>query len=890
MIEEQEAANRRVYRARLAETANAIDACGRADLMAGHSVILDPLVVADEMEACCDALKRGKATGDQKGYDYEPVKVIGTRRVTMSQIFGLAYVGHVLGHVQPRFPAVGTLVLAGGQTRRVRLAGRYRVVRSVVATLQRWAGEAAPEAPRVILNKHCPCCPFRDCCHRLAEMEGSLSLLDRMTPRLMRKYHEKGISTVHQLSYLFKPRRSRKRGKRPVRHSLELQALAIRTGKTYVEHLPEFSRRPVELFVDIEGVPDQDSFYLVGLLICNGEETRYHAFWADRPEDEARMWESFLAQVAPFFETPIYHYGSYERKAFNTLARRYRMGKELADRLVNVASSVYGKVYFPVRSNGLKVLGRFVGATWSNPEASGLMSLVWRHLWETTGDAQHKATLLEYNREDCEAIRLLLARLAQIKATADSEPTVDFAHHPKQTATEGARTMHQKFERILRDAHEDGQRRSLRVRADGADAKGEPKKKGAPKGHRAFQRIPPSRVGRTIQLAPKRRCPRGHGKLVLDGRAKAERIVVDLVFTRNGCRKTVTQYAGKKGWCPRCNFHFPPPSLAKLCRHQFGHGFQAWTVYQRIILRLPYRIITQVSEHLFGVGFSLGTVVRFLQYQADYYAAAEAAALAAMRKSSFIHVDETRINIQGMDHYVWVFTDAQHVVFRMTESREADIVREMLLEYQGVLVSDFYPGYDGVPARQQKCLVHLIRDINDDLWKAPFDREFEDFALAVRDLLVPILATVARYGLKTRYLRRFGKDVERLYSRHVADKEYASELAVKYQKRFQRYRDSLFTFLREDGVPWNNNMAERAIRQLAVQRKISGTFFKRVAPQYLLLLSIAQTCRFQGKSFLGFLLSKARNVDEFRRSRPVKYSSPVGAERVSVQKRRQERS
>jgi len=51
-------------------------------------------------------------------------------------------------------------------------------------------------------------------------------------------------------------------------------------------------------------------------------------------------------------------------------------------------------------------------------------------------------------------------------------------------------------------------------------------------------------------------------------------------------------------------------------------------------------------------------------------------------------------------------------------------------------------------------------------------------------------------------------------------------------------------------------MAERAIRQLAVQRKISGSFFKRVAPQYLLLLAISQTCRFQGKSFLKFLLSK----------------------------------
>jgi hypothetical protein len=130
--------------------------------------------------------------------------------------------------------------------------------------------------------------------------------------------------------------------------------------------------------------------------------------------------------------------------------------------------------------------------------------------------------------------------------------------------------------------------------------------------------------------------------------------------------------------------------------------------------------------------------------------------------------------------------------------------------------------------------------------------------------------------LKAWHLRKFLKDVERFYDRHIVRREYTSEPVRTFQKRFDRYRDSLFTFLTQDGIPWENNMAERAIRQLAVQRKISGSFFKRSAGHYLLLLAISQTCRFQGKSFLKFLLSKAKDVDEFRRSRPIKYSAPVG--------------
>jgi len=89
-------------------------------------------------------------------------------------------------------------------------------------------------------------------------------------------------------------------------------------------------------------------------------------------------------------------------------------------------------------------------------------------------------------------------------------------------------------------------------------------------------------------------------------------------------------------------------------------------------------------------------------------------------------------------------------------------------------------------------------------------------------------------------------------------------------------------FLTADGIPWENNMAERAIRQLAVQRKISGSFFKRVAPQYLLLLAISQTCRFQGKSFLKFLLSKETDLDSFQRTRPIRYSYAVPRREASL--------
>lgn len=212
---------------------------------------------------------------------------------------------------------------------------------------------------------------------------------------------------------------------------------------------------------------------------------------------------------------------------------------------------------------------------------------------------------------------------------------------------------------------------------------------------------------------------------------------------------------------------------------------------------------------------------------------------------------------------MWVFTNGEHVVYKLNESREAKIVHEFLSGYEGILVSDFYHGYDSVECKQQKCWVHLIRDINDDLWKSPFDIEFEQFILEIRNLIIPIMETVQRYGLKKRHLGKFRKQVEQFYAKVIVDRTYKSNLVTKYQKRFIKHRANLFTFLEKDDIPWHNNTAENTIRYLALQRNISGSFHESGALNYLVLLGIKETCRFQGKSFFKFLLSGETDLDNF---------------------------
>lgn len=156
-----------------------------------------------------------------------------------------------------------------------------------------------------------------------------------------------------------------------------------------------------------------------------------------------------------------------------------------------------------------------------------------------------------------------------------------------------------------------------------------------------------------------------------------------------------------------------------------------------------------------------------------------------------------------------------------------------------------------------------MRDVNDDVYHNPFDEELKQLAHKLVGLLKPIIGTIDRFGLTQRHLNKHKEDVARFF-RLLAIQTYQSERARKYQKRLNKYRNKLFVFLDHDGVPWNNNNAENAIELFASRRRILGTSStEKGLRDYLIFLSIYQTCRRKNLSFLRFLRSGKLDVDAF---------------------------
>jgi hypothetical protein len=91
-----------------------------------------------------------------------------------------------------------------------------------------------------------------------------------MTAKERKKLHDKGIFTVTQLSYTFRPRRrpKRLRDKRE-KYSHSLRALAIRQKKIHLVGSPEVRIEGTPVYLDVEGLPDRDFYYLIGVRLGN---------------------------------------------------------------------------------------------------------------------------------------------------------------------------------------------------------------------------------------------------------------------------------------------------------------------------------------------------------------------------------------------------------------------------------------------------------------------------------------------------------------------------------------------------------------------------------------------------------------------------------------------
>lgn len=837
-----------------------------------YRLLLDCLVQTQDLQSCIHALERAPSAGKTGHKPYIPIRLVPNEKLAEHDKVLLGFDAVVMSAASGKAPLFGKLIYGCKQaTTTVKLAPYVKIARSVIASIA--SQQASQQPPKLTLNKHCAECGFQERCRQSAVASDDLSLLSGIPEKEMRRLNKKGITSVTQLSYTFRPRRRQKRSaSQPDKHSFALKALAIRENKIHIAGRPELRVAGTPVYLDVEGVPGRDFYYLIGFLTPGGTTWERHSLWADDVSDEKEMWKSFLRCMGNIDNPQLIHYGSYETTFLKRMKDRYDTDTTsslltgLIDNSLNALKVIYAKIYFPTYTNGLKDIAKYLGFRWSHYAASGINALMWRLKWESSRDPVLKQKLITYNAEDCRALEQVTNTIAklcdeQTRALQTNDydiVDVDSMKREKLYPIGRNEFVLPDLEQINKAAYWDYQRNRIYLRSSHTvrsavqqDAK---------------RRVKRVHVNTTIELQTRpARCPRCGAKKV-EKHSAHSRIVQDLRFSRSAIKRWIVRYSFQRYLCCTCGTTFNPVGSPST-KNKYGPDLRSYILYQIIELRVPQIIVESSLRQLFGINVGLNGVHRQKTLAGRLYEDTYKGLLKKLVAGQLIHADETKVSVRGQNAYVWVFASHEAVAYVYTDSREGDMVRELLQDFKGVLVSDFYTAYDSIDCPQQKCLIHLIRDLNEDVLKQPFNEELMGLVREFTVLLKPIIDTIDRFGLKTRFLRKHKVHVAR-FNRLLSARTYKTDEAAKYQKRFAKNAPKLFTFLDYDNVPWNNNNAEHAVKPFAKLRHvIGGMSTPKGIREYLILLSICETCKYRGISYLDFLRSGEKDLDQFMTGR-----------------------
>jgi predicted RecB family nuclease len=843
-------------------------------LRRGFAHILNATLEDDHVSIRFDGLRRVAGPSTLGTFHYLPMLFHASERQIPELKALLEVLAEPLAVVQGRRPAWGILV--GGRecrTRRIKLATGSTPAKRTLDELNDM--RASRNLPPLRLNRHCQTCEFRERCHSEAQSRDDLSLLRGIGEKQIDKYNRRGIFTVTQLSCTFRATK-RTFSQAGVGRAFQpaLKALALREKKVYVLGRPALPVSAGRIFFDIEGDNDRSLAYLLGMIVeRDGVEQARHSFWLDDAESEAQLFSQFMEVVSAYPDYTLYSYGSYETAFLRRMSKasgRPSVLAELLTRSHNVLSTIRSHVYVPTYSNGLKDVARLLGFSWTSPDAAGIQSVVWRRRWEAERGADLKQKLVDYNIDDCEALKRVTDFVYTVcdgsrSATGQSCSTDGITPQivrVEEVQAELRRFQWQKpsfaieeFGFVNERAYFDYQQDKVFIRTS-RELDRRHRRQVKQKGRKSL------RASRTIAIAPNRCAACGGKRLTSSPDRRLARLAMDIAITQSGIRRKVTRYTTHWYRCRICRNRFLPEQYLRLEEH--CHALKSWAIYEHITHRASFKGIAARLREYYGLPVTGANISGWQVTLAWRYSQTVEQIRSRLVAGPVIHSDETEVHVKRLGKaYVWVFASLDSVLYVLRPTREAAFLSEFLRGYRGVLVSDFYGGYDSLECEQQRCLVHLMRDFNEDILRSPWDEDLKGLGARFGTLLRTVVSTIDRYGLKSRHLRKHQREVDAFFAALPGD-VYRSELAEAYRKRMLRSRGRLFTFLHHDGVPWNNNNAEHAIKRFAKYRTFAdGSYTEKGLNQYLALLSLSVTCKFRRTSFLRFLLSKETDLDAF---------------------------
>ena len=347
-------------------------------------------------------------------------------------------------------------------------------------------------------------------------------------------------------------------------------------------------------------------------------------------------------------------------------------------------------------------------------------------------------------------------------------------------------------------------------------------------------------------------------------------------------RLWVTEHRVEEKQCPLCSHLTRAPFPASVSAPaQYGTSIQSLATYLVEGQAVPYARASQLLQELLGVQLSAGSIARFVTSCHQQLAEVESSLKAALVKTNVIHQDETGLRVGTMGWWVHVCSTQRltHYAAHPSRGRIALDAIGIAPKFRGTSVHDGYASYQGYCFTQACCNVHHLRELTfvEEELKQLWARKMED-------LLVDMKAEVERakalgqHALDVLVLARFLRRYEELLSEGYRanppppppqKSEHAKRKPGRAKQtparnlldRLSGGKWAVLRFLHDFAVPFDNNQAERDLRMIKVQQKVSGCFrTEQGVAMFCRIRSYLSTLRKQGielfsaleHTFLGY--------------------------------------
>jgi transposase len=279
--------------------------------------------------------------------------------------------------------------------------------------------------------------------------------------------------------------------------------------------------------------------------------------------------------------------------------------------------------------------------------------------------------------------------------------------------------------------------------------------------------------------------------------------------------------------------------------------------YLKGVCHASYTTIQTYLHDVMHVELSTGQLVRLINKVSAALREPYHELLMALPDQDRANIDETGHKERGKRLWTWCFRTQLFTMFRIDPSRGSDVLIEVLgKEFAGVIGADYFSAYrkymGDFNVLVQFCLAHLIRDVK--FLTTLSDRVTKRYGERLLEQLRSLFRIIhRRESMKSttfeRALQRARKNILQVAKRPPPRIE-----AQNIADRFRKHGDAYFRFITTPGIEPTNNLAERAIRFVVIDRKVTqgtrGDAGRRWCER---IWTTIASCGQQGRSVFEFL-------------------------------------